>query len=72
MNQSTEIDMADFSFVNHGSVVTVIAESETAQEFARLNFEVARWQGTPEHFTTDWRAGRDLSERLVSDGFEVT
>jgi hypothetical protein len=63
--------MTDFAFQNHGTVITVIAESETAKEFARENFPVEGWQGTPERFTTDWRAARDLMARLAVEGFEV-
>jgi hypothetical protein len=63
--------MPDFIFQNHGSVVTVTAESNAAKEFARENLAVEGWQGSPERFTTDWRPAQTLMQQLAGDGFEV-
>lgn len=61
-------DKTDFRFINHGSVVTVVAVSEAAKEFAAEAFKfVEDWQGTPEQFTTDWRVARDIFDRLHAE-----
>jgi len=62
---------ADFHIYSHGSVWSIIAQTENAKTFARKNFVVEDWQGISEHFTTDWRPARDICERLVNDGFNV-
>jgi hypothetical protein len=64
--------MPDFIFQNHGSVITVIAESDAAKEFARENLAVEGWQGSPERFTTDWRPAQALMQQFAAEGFEVS
>ena len=61
----------DFMVHNHGTVCTIEARTEAAQMFARENFAVEGWQGTPEHFSTDWRAMRNLVAQLAEEGFRV-
>jgi len=61
--------LADFVFTVHGSVVTVDAHSDIAIDHAHEHFRVADWQGTPDHFHTDWRVAAELCSRLASEGF---
>lgn len=61
----------DFTFINHGSVVTIEACSEKAMAFAEEHLQVEDWMGSPTRFTTDWRPARDLAERLSADGFSI-
>lgn len=61
----------DFSYTRHGSVWTIVAESDEAKRFADEHFEIPDWMGSRSHFTTDWRAAGDLVERLDQDGFLV-
>lgn len=63
--------MADFSFHNHGSVVTVIAESDSAKEYAAEHFTVEAWQGTPEHFACEYRYALDIHNCVIEEGFTV-
>lgn len=63
--------MTDFRIINHGTVWTIRAVSPEAIAFAQDSFEVEGWQGLSENFTTDWRAGRDLAERLAAEGWNV-
>lgn len=62
---------ADFVFTVHGSIVTVDAHSDAAIDFAWENFPVERWQGTPDHFQTDWRVASELCSRLASGGWRT-
>lgn len=62
---------ADFLISDHGTVWTIEAVSETAQEFAREHFAVEGWQGEPEHFSTDWRVADNLCQQLDADGFSI-
>jgi hypothetical protein len=61
----------DFDVTNYGSVWNIRAVSEAAKDFATENFPVEAWMGAPTDFTTDWRAARDLVERLLDEGWEV-
>jgi len=61
--------MKDFTVMNHGLVWSIRAETPEAIAFAKENFHVEPWQGVPENFTTDWRAARDLVERLREEGW---
>jgi len=62
---------ADFVFTVHGSIVTVDAHSDSAIDHAWENFPVERWQGSPDHFQTDWRAASELCSRLASEGWRT-
>jgi hypothetical protein len=64
--------MMDFRVINHGSVWTIRAMSPEARTFARDNFEVEGWQGTPEHLIMDHRPASALVERLISEGWRIT
>jgi hypothetical protein len=60
------------SFGEFSTVWRIQAVSEAAKEFARENFPVEDWQGTPENFATDWRPARELCRQLAEDeGFIV-
>lgn len=63
--------MTDFAITDHGSVWSIRALSQQAKDFARENFEVEPWMGSPESFTTDWRPARDIVENLEAEGFNV-
>jgi hypothetical protein len=63
--------MPDFRLIHHGSVVTLQAVTDDAKAFAEAQFEVEGWMGSPTHFSTDWRAGRELAMQLMDDGFEI-
>jgi len=61
----------DFMFTTHGSIVTVDAHSDAAIDHAWENFAVERWQGSPDHFTTDWRVAAELCSQLASEGWRT-
>ncbi len=61
----------DFVAQDHGSIWSIVAVSKAAEQFAAENFAPEGWQGRPDNFTTDWRAGRDLAERLMNEGWQV-
>ncbi len=64
--------MTDFRITDHGTVVSIEAVTDAAIEFAGEVFtQVQAWQGYPENFTTDWRAGQDIVNQLQADGFTV-
>jgi hypothetical protein len=61
----------DFLVANHGTVWTIVANTEAAIEFAHENFAIEPWMGTAERFTTDHRPARNLVENLIREGFNV-
>jgi hypothetical protein len=63
--------MTDFIFTDHGSVVTIEAVTDEAQQLANDYFGVEGWQGLPTNFTTDWRAGALMFENLQAEGYEI-
>jgi hypothetical protein len=63
--------MADFRIIDHGSVVTVMAVSDAAKDFAEENFAVPGWMGSPHRFTTDHRPAHMLVEQIMDQGFDV-
>jgi len=62
---------ADFVFTVNGDAVIVDAHSDAAIDHAWENFQVERWQGSPDHFVTDWRTAAELCSQLASAGWRT-
>jgi len=61
----------DFLFTDRGSVWTVEAFTEAAQDLAREHLEVEGWQGIPERFTADHGPASRLAHQLRYEGWTV-
>jgi hypothetical protein len=69
MTQATPDFIAHFG--QFSTVWTITAETESAKDFAKENFQVEDWQGVPENFMTDHRPARNICSQLADNGFIV-
>ena len=66
-------DKVDFLVRNHGTVWTIVPQTEAAKEWTAENVEIEDWQrmGSGSGFTGDHRPMRHLVEAIEAEGFSV-